>query len=213
MDEPNQGVTVEAQDANSPHFIRITSHGKIQNWVSFALDFFEKQTQGTLILHTLPPGLPHLLNGSTDLIEAKIEPPPKSDRGADLAPRLISVVEIIKREYLKILASSKSARLIGLHQYNEIGCLEDLEPAKQQSQVAEEERTANILQALEGKNYLKQKQTPYMKITLSMEPLGDLTDKGATYQAPLRRHLSKSAKARVKKKVTKVANSDAMPVD
>lgn len=41
MDEPNQGVTVEAQDANSPHFIRITSHGKIQNWVSFALDFFE----------------------------------------------------------------------------------------------------------------------------------------------------------------------------
>ncbi|KAF4604335.1 hypothetical protein EYR40_001514 [Pleurotus pulmonarius] len=215
MDEPSKDATVEAQDTKSPHFIRITSHGKMQNWVSFALNFFEKQPQGTLILHTLPSGFDHLINGSTDRAEVKVEPlSSKSDRGADLASRLISVVEIIKREYVKTLASSKSSRLIGLHQYNEIGCLEDLEPLKQKSQVTEEERTADILQALEGKNFLKQKQSPYMKITLSMEPLVELVDKGATYQAPLRRYLSKSAKARAKKKVAKLAEGDsAMAVD
>lgn len=103
-------------------------------------------------MHTLPYGI-DLINGSTDPAEIKVESSSsKSDRGADLASRLISVVEIIKREYVKTLASSKSSRLIGLHQYNEISCLEDLEPPKQPSQVTEEERTANILQALEGKN-------------------------------------------------------------
>jgi hypothetical protein len=35
------------------------------------------------------------------------------------------VVEIIKREYLKALKPSSSV-MIGLHQYNEVGCLEDL---------------------------------------------------------------------------------------
>ncbi len=41
MDEPSKDATVEALDTKSPHFIRITSHGKMQNWVSFALNFFE----------------------------------------------------------------------------------------------------------------------------------------------------------------------------
>lgn len=39
-------------------------------------------------------------------------------------PRLISVVEIIKREYLKTLSSEEPNLLTGLHQYNEMGLLE-----------------------------------------------------------------------------------------
>jgi hypothetical protein len=55
-------------------------------------------------------------------------------------PRLISVVEIIKREYLK---TREVDQLRGLHQYNEIGCLETDEP-----------REVELAEALEGKNQL-----------------------------------------------------------
>ena len=45
-----------------------------------------------------------------------------------LIPRLVSVVEIIKREYVKKLdpALAEKGCLAGLHQYNEVGALEDL---------------------------------------------------------------------------------------
>jgi hypothetical protein len=89
-------------------------------------------------------------------------------------PRLISVVEIIKREYLKSLAQKRSPRRIGLHQYNEIGLLDDLqtrddancqsqdERGDQQEHNAKERaeknkereklRQESIASALEGKN-------------------------------------------------------------
>jgi hypothetical protein len=50
------------------------------------------------------------------------------ERGIPLSaatiPRLISVVEIIKREYLKTVEMNDSHVVAGLHQYNEIGYLE-----------------------------------------------------------------------------------------
>jgi hypothetical protein len=39
-------------------------------------------------------------------------------------PRLISVVEIIKREYLAAMNAQRSPDLVGLYQYNEMGSLE-----------------------------------------------------------------------------------------
>ena len=79
--------------------------------------------------------------------------------------RLISVVEIIKREYLKILETTHSTRLHGLHQYNEIGTLEDLglvvassnqiADAKEELESAREiERSQNIIEAISGKHLL-----------------------------------------------------------
>jgi hypothetical protein len=40
-------------------------------------------------------------------------------------PRLITVVEIIKREYLAATNAKQSPHLVGLFQYNEMGSLED----------------------------------------------------------------------------------------
>lgn len=77
--------------------------------------------------------------------------------------RLISVVEIIKREYLKILETTRSTRLHGLHQYNEIGTLEDLGLVASSNQTAdakelelarEVERSRNIIEAISGKHLL-----------------------------------------------------------
>ena len=78
--------------------------------------------------------------------------------------RLISVVEIIKREYLKTLETTHSTRLHGLHQYNEIGTLEDLglvvesgdqtADAKELETAREVERSRNIIEAVSGKNLL-----------------------------------------------------------
>lgn len=48
-------------------------------------------------------------------------------------PRLISVTEIIKREYLKRTRKS----LVGLHQYTEMACLEDLDEWKERQSRSE----------------------------------------------------------------------------
>ena len=53
-----------------------------------------------------------------------------------LVTRMVSVAEIIKREYADAQrkgekVSSEGAGVSQLHQYNEIGCLEDLQQAEQ----------------------------------------------------------------------------------
>jgi len=186
-----------------PHLIRITNHGKIQAWVAFALEFFKKNDGRPLVLHTLPASKP----------TAKELPAPTAPGGEPTShvsqgkcsststiPRLITVVEIIKREYLKTLKLSK---LSGLHQYNEIGYLEDL-----QDNASGESRTNALVLALEGKNHLVQKQTPFMRVTLCQSTLPILADKGATYQQPAVRKLSKSAKKRIKKRMTDATAGD-----
>ena len=95
---------------------------------------------------------------------------PKSNTSASFHPststvsRLISVVEIIKREYLKVLETTHSTRLHGLYQYNEIGTLEDLgivvassnqtADAKELESEREVERSKNIIDAISGKHLL-----------------------------------------------------------
>jgi hypothetical protein len=76
-------------------------------------------------------------------------------------PRLVTVVEIIKREFLKNLALKHSPRLAGLHQYTEVGCLEDLQDSPETSSFATadepfddlfDERAHEVVKALSGKN-------------------------------------------------------------
>ena len=68
-------------------------------------------------------------------------------------PRLVSVVEIIKREYLKTLdpALAEAGTLSGLHQYNELGDLED-EGFVEKSGNEEEDRLESLARALQGRN-------------------------------------------------------------
>lgn len=64
-------------------------------------------------------------------------------------PRLISIVEIVKREFVKAMVAKKSLRLAGLHQYNELGCLEDLGLANRGEE--DEDRPSALARALDGK--------------------------------------------------------------
>jgi len=104
-------------------------------------------------------------------------------------------VEIIKREYLKTLDTGHSTQLSGLYQYNEIGYLEDLDLDRPRDDYGIEDLTY----ALSGK-HTRQKQTPFMKITLCPAPIPELSSQEITSQQPLKRRLSRSAKARVKKR-------------
>jgi hypothetical protein len=117
----------------------------------------------------------------------------------DDLPRLISVVEIIKREFHRLVLRKKAG--LGnppgtvLHQYNILACLEDEQPPPK----GREERLTHeeMLLALEGKNQfvfrlgihtkilipvssLKRILTPYMKITLCTKQLLHLEGTGAT---------------------------------
>lgn len=60
-------------------------------------------------------------------------------------PRLISVVEIIKREYLAAMNAKRSPDLVGLYQYNEMGSLEN-----ETGEDGEEDRAKMITEALSG---------------------------------------------------------------
>ncbi|KAF9269930.1 hypothetical protein L218DRAFT_952121 [Marasmius fiardii PR-910] len=187
-----------------PHSIRITSGGKIKLWVKYALEFLEKEenAQTPLIFHTLPPiPKPNEQDASGSSSKSSVN----TSIVVNSIPRLVSVVEIVKREYIKLLDLQHSTRLIGLHQYNQIGKLEDLEIVKDSAAEGneDEQRQSELAAALEGKNYPKQKQTPYMKITLCCSTVPELVAKGATYQPPTKRQLSKSAKARARKRKRK----------
>ncbi|KAJ8472763.1 hypothetical protein ONZ45_g16541 [Pleurotus djamor] len=192
-----------------------------------------------LVLHTLPPPVAQkILRTGTNVDEVDAheqktaKPNPDSDvpqttegsttasipKITEITPKLITVVEIIKREYIKLLEIRKSTRFIGLHQYNQIGSIDNSQlpnggsslPVKEHNpEVVEAERSQNILKALEGKNYLKQTQTPYMVVTLSTEPLPQLAEQGASYQPPAKRVQSKSAKARAKKREKKAATASS----
>ena len=110
-------------------------------------------------------------------------------------PRLISVVEIIKREYFKELSPGPEST--GLYHYNYLGFIEEY-ALNTDSQKDEEHRQKYIISALEGKNQcvvffacrvcpltgtfylsLKQEKKPYMRITLCTSPLLTV-DKQAT---------------------------------
>ncbi|KAJ7269620.1 hypothetical protein C8J57DRAFT_1468637 [Mycena rebaudengoi] len=148
----------------NPQLIRIVSNGKTTAWIAFALDFLEVCSRAAA---------------------------PRVSVVTSTISRLISVVEIIKREYVKKLELQHSSTLTGLHRYNEMGTLEDLGLGSPESQESEDARPEAIAAALEGKTHLKMKDTPFMKITLSRTVL---------IPAASDENLSKSAKARAKRR-------------
>ncbi|KAJ3736860.1 hypothetical protein DFJ43DRAFT_971918, partial [Lentinula guzmanii] len=191
--------------------IRITRAGKISNYVAYALGSLENDEK-PIVLHTLPSA-----QNEQETPDAQKDQSNKNLPNPSISlittPRLISVVEIIKREYLKDLEKKRSTRLVGLHQYNEIGSLEDLAPKDGSvERETDVQRAQRIATALEGKNFPKQQQYPYMRITLSTHELPELVKKGATYQKPLTRTMSKAAKKRAKahqKKAVQQGDPDA----
>ncbi|KAI0762048.1 hypothetical protein BC629DRAFT_1294270 [Irpex lacteus] len=194
-------VAASSPDHTSAHEIRITAHGKMQAWVDFALRFFEDNDARPLTLHTLP--------ATTSGTKKKCGIP----NSTLLVPRLASVVEIIKREYLKKLDTSLadgSGSLSGLYQYNELG--EAISSNDGSEAVdSEEQRSLAISHALSGKKFPKLRQkSAFMKITLCRAPLPDLaTRQGITYQKPAVRRLTKTAKARAKKRMRREAQPNA----
>jgi len=208
-----------AKEQNATHCtVRVTNHNKIKNFVSFALGFFDKSEDTSIMFHTLPheffpfPGGKERKKPTDDTtsVGPKNNQPQRSTTRVvtETIPRLITVVEIIKREFLKNLALKHSPRLAGLHQYTEVGCLEDLQNSLETSfTVADEsfddlfdKRAHEVVEALSGKNHVKRKRTPYMKITLSLNAIPTLAEQGASYQPPTIRKISKSAKSRAKKR-------------
>lgn len=69
-----------------------------------------------------------------------------------LVPRLVSVAEIVKREYVKLLDPSLANQgcLSGLHQYNEIVHL-DVAASNAGPMDAEEQRLEALTRALQGR--------------------------------------------------------------
>ncbi|KDR76695.1 hypothetical protein GALMADRAFT_225641 [Galerina marginata CBS 339.88] len=208
-------TTDTAAQKETEKVIRINNHGKMKSWITNALAFFEDlDPSKSVTFHTLP------LVASTTV---PLHPPNQggkqnsdsksaSNSNSTLTiPRLISIAEILKREFSKHLQATRSTRLEGLHQYNEIGKLEDLglpvaanSEAQDQGQDAEQaRRLQGILLALSGRNHPRQTQTPFMRITFSLSERPDLVERGATYQPPTERKLSKSGKQRAKKRAKK----------
>ncbi|KAJ7641493.1 hypothetical protein FB45DRAFT_900350 [Roridomyces roridus] len=215
-DAKGKGKAREGPGPDPPgntHLIRISNHGKISGWVTHALDFLDRHEDIPIVLHTLPATpKPDAPSENPDAAPAKPANPPSFAHTASTVPRLISVVEIIKREYVKKLDLEHSSVLTGLHQYNEIGTLEELGvvvPVADDEQDAETQRSQDIVATLQGKLHVKTKQTPFMKITLSRTKLTGLDI--ATYQAPLMRKISKSAKQRATRRERKAG--EAMDVE
>ncbi|KAI0297294.1 hypothetical protein B0F90DRAFT_1561900, partial [Multifurca ochricompacta] len=210
------------------HEVRITQGGKIHGWVEFALKFFEENEEKALVLHTLPAKGKGNFNmnekkeigAAADNEEPQARQSPRREidevkkeerRREKLSPstatipRLISVVEIIKREYLGAMNAKRTPDLLGLYQYNEIGSLEDCVEEKEkekekEKEVSEADRMEMIAKALAGTENVMMKRSAYMKITLCRKELSNMKSREVTAQAPLKRKLSKSAKVRLKKR-------------
>ncbi|KIK28897.1 hypothetical protein PISMIDRAFT_673158 [Pisolithus microcarpus 441] len=101
--------------ADTTFSIRVARNGKIRALVKKALEFFQANPDRPLVLYSSP-----------------------SEISASTIPKLISVVEIIKREYLK-------GYPVGLHQFNQL-----LFEERSQVPVEGKNRASALLLALEG---------------------------------------------------------------
>ncbi|OCH94877.1 hypothetical protein OBBRIDRAFT_884432 [Obba rivulosa] len=178
---------LQAKEPSETREIRITGHGKIETWVAFALRFLQENSTEPLTLHTLPAKKQQSIPSTEDAVDDTETPVQDAEDGVSkleseksrmassmsTIPRLVSVAEIIKREYLKGLSPelAESGNLSGLHQYNEVGELAD------EGGVSREDALASMLR---GKRHLRQHKVAYMKITLCRQELPHLAAAGAT---------------------------------
>jgi hypothetical protein len=169
------GVKLPSEIAS--HEMRITQGGKIHAWVEFALKFFEvcesiiiilhnktcmvtqENEEKALVLHTLPAAVEKAGADAGDSNEPQEAPLQGIDAAGQekkgfststsTIPRLISVVEIIKREYLVAMGARRSPDLVGLYQYNEMGSLED-QVEHEEGEESAGDRVKMITEALGG---------------------------------------------------------------
>ena len=132
----------EASSSAGPHRMRITSGGNVAGYVNFALTFLkvcpadtidrdqcltrQETTDRSLVLHSLPP------NSES----SKSDTAGSSLNSALLAtPKLVSVVEKIKREYMACINASDKGKgknkAVGIWQYNESGTLAEGQPQQE----------------------------------------------------------------------------------
>ena len=110
-----------------------------------------------MILHTLPSEVEPASQPSHETGKLSIKQQTASNASLTV-PRLISVAEIIKREYVNNLQEKRSSRMRGLYQYNEIGTLEQLgvsvtpSTASSDKVSPEDLRSLQIIDALKGRN-------------------------------------------------------------
>ncbi|KAG9005067.1 hypothetical protein FRB93_009936 [Tulasnella sp. JGI-2019a] len=208
----NEGDTLACSE---PHSMLITAHQKDRVFIAFALRFFQENPQRPLVLHTRKAEPSREAKAASDVQEDLEISKSNTAKGRDLGysctrltPKLITIVEIIKRELPIALKRTSmetgGTRDVGkLHQYNEVLCLEDEEG--QEPEVGEEGSESRLQMAVNGKNHLKIKRTPYMKITLCRSPVPAFEHGRATYQAPIQWKPNKAQKTREKKRAKKRA--------
>lgn len=159
-----------SEESGVPDSIRITRHGKLRVWVKKALDFFEVRS-----IARETATYPTLVQSHPDKPLVLYSAP--ADVSTSTIARLVSVVEIIKREYLKGRDVS-GGDASGLHQCNEL-----LSEQQDRIPMEGEERRDALRDALEGHSQcvkpsccrvvdpnsrsVKQTFVPHMKITLS----------------------------------------------
>ncbi|KAH8994806.1 hypothetical protein EDB92DRAFT_226626 [Lactarius akahatsu] len=198
------------------HEMRITQGGKIRAWVDYALKFFEENEEKALVLHTLPAtnkGGSVKIGTGVDADDDNETDIAMKDKKKGLSPstitipRLITVAEIIKREYLLAMDAKRLPDLVGLYQYNEMGCIENCveNEVDEERDEGAEDRMKMLAEALAS---IKIERTPYMKITLCRKELASMKNRDTTAQAPLKRKLSKSARGRLRKRQAKAENGN-----
>lgn len=195
--------------------MRITQAGKLNTYVGFALKHLKEHPDIPLQLHTAPPTTTTPSSSAPPTTTTKSLPQPTLT-----TPRLISVVEIIKREYTKLGGGGG----IGLWQYNtsENGGVitrtrrrdkvkEDCELNvdvetgtttydRDGKQIIEEPSLGDditLTSLLESKGSLHMSHSPYLIITLSARPLHHLsTERNTTYQPVLSLRRKKKPRSR-----------------
>jgi hypothetical protein len=126
----------------------------------------QENEKKALVLHTLPAvnKTGSIMSGKTgvdagDNDDTQANDTATKDKKKGLSPsttaipRLITVAEIIKREYLLAMDARRMPDLVGLYQYNEIGCIENgvENEADEETDEGAEDRMKMLAKALEGK--------------------------------------------------------------
>ncbi|GAA6039187.1 hypothetical protein JCM8097_000460 [Rhodosporidiobolus ruineniae] len=115
---PALKALLPASVASSHHPVRITSQASLNSLVSFALGHLREPAAPPLVLHSLPFAAPASTSKhpqtSTPAVSAAPAPAPappgeaqiknskKADASVAALPKLVSVVEILKREWLRV---------------------------------------------------------------------------------------------------------------
>ncbi|KAH9812514.1 hypothetical protein DFH28DRAFT_978751 [Melampsora americana] len=172
----------ESQDGF--HCLQITPNTKISTCVARVLNHLKQADSAPLCLHTIPT--------NHKAIEKVISSSKKNPMYNSVG-KLISIIEIIKREFEAEMINESSGTTIDkshssnnhLFQYNQYGSLESClveNPSSDPSKISE--RHDLIIKEFlhEERKRPRQTHTPYMKIYLACSPIMSLKDRPDIFQ-------------------------------